>query len=50
MLLSADAMNIFISKQGKVHHQSRVALVATSQFVLTTHYDIIIISRLARNI
>jgi len=45
-----------ISEADDVHHRRRAAihqlsaLVATSQFVLTTHYDVSITSRLAKNI
>jgi len=45
-----------ISKPDKVHHYSRAAIqqvsapVVTNKFVLTTHYDVSITSRLAKNI
>jgi len=44
-----------INEPDKVYHQSRAAIqqlsapVATSKFVLVAHYDVSIMSRLARN-
>jgi len=46
----------FISEPDKVHHWIRAAIqqltepVETSKLVLTTHYDIMITSRLAKNV
>jgi len=54
MFLSADTMNIFSSaKQIKFTIRSEVATdapVETSKLVLTTHYDVSVRSRLAKNI